>query len=266
MSMARTRLILLPLAALATVTVGATTSHSVGAATTAASVRHSPAAPRVPHAGIGNAGWSSSNWSGYAVSGGTGAYHAITGAWTVTAVAKSRRATYSSSWIGIDGYNNSNLIQTGTEADYYNGSAHYDAWWEILPAAETVIPSISVRPGDHMTADIHLLSGNSWSITIQDTTTGQSFTTNQTYSGPGTSAEWIEEAPQVGGRVAALANFGEVTFDPGTVNGGNPGLTAAESGVMVQKGVQVSTPSNPDADTDGFNVAYGSSQPSPPAS
>ena len=37
-------------------------------------------------------------------------------------------------------------------ADYYSGSAHYAAWWEILPAAETSITSITVHPGDHMTA------------------------------------------------------------------------------------------------------------------
>jgi hypothetical protein len=35
---------------------------------------------------------------------------------------------------------------------------------------------------------------------------------------------------------------------------------------MVQKGAQVSTPSNPDTDTDGFNAAYGSSPPAPPSS
>ena len=47
--------------------------------------------------------------------------------------------TYSSAWIGVDGFNDNDLIQTGTEQDYYSGGAHYDAWWEILPAAETEI-------------------------------------------------------------------------------------------------------------------------------
>ena len=50
------------------------------------------------------------------------------------------------------------------------------------------------------------------------------------------------------------------------MNGSNPGLVKSDSGVMVQNGVQVSTPSNPDADTDGFNVAYGSAAPPPPPS
>jgi hypothetical protein len=35
---------------------------------------------------------------------------------------------------------------------------------------------------------------------------------------------------------------------------------------MVQKRVQVSTPSLPDKDTDGFNMAYGSATPPAPAS
>jgi hypothetical protein len=193
-------------------------------------------------------------------------YSSVSAQWVVQAVSPSRKATYSSEWVGIDGYNNSSLIQTGTESDYYNGAAHYDAWWEILPAAETVIPSIAVTPGDHMSATIVKGSGSSWTITISDTSRNESFSTVQTYTGPQTSAEWIEEAPTVGGRVAPLANYGQTTFDPGTVNGGNPGLTASDGGVMVQKGVQVSTPSNPDSDTDGFNVAYGATAPSPPAS
>jgi Peptidase A4 family len=222
--------------------------------------------PRISVKGAGDraAGWASSNWSGYAVTG--SGYKSVTAQWKVTAVARSRKATYSSEWVGIDGYNNSDLIQTGTEADYYNGAAHYDAWWEILPAAETVIPSISVQPGDVMTASINKGTGSSWTIKITDTRTNASFTTTQAYTGPQTSAEWIEEAPTVGGRVATLANYGLATFDPGTANGGNPLLNASEGGVMVQKGVQVSTPSNPDADTDGFNAAYGATAPLPPAS
>jgi hypothetical protein len=185
----------------------------------------------------------------------------------VPSVSPTRGSSYSSAWVGIDGFTNSNLIQTGTESDYYNGSAHYNAWWEILPAAETPISSFAVHPGDVMSATITKGSGSSWTITIKDVTNGGSFTTTQTYTGPGTSVEWIEEAPTVGGRVATLAHYSSPdTFDPGTANGANPGLTAADSGVMVQKRTQVSTPSNPDSDTDGFNMAYGSTAPAPPGS
>lgn len=222
--------------------------------------------PRIRVAGSGNkaAGWASSNWSGYALTG--SGYSSVTAHWVVQAVSRSHKATYSSEWVGIDGFSNSSLIQTGTESDYYNGAEHYDAWWEILPAAETVIPSIVVSPGDQMSAKITKGSGSSWTITISDMSRNETFSTVQTYTGPQTSAEWIEEAPSVGGRIAPLANYGQTTFDPGTVNGINPGLTASDGGVMIQKGIQVSTDSNPDSDTDGFNMAYGATAPSPPAS
>lgn len=209
-------------------------------------------------------GWASSNWSGYAVTG--NGIARVTGSWTVPSVSSSHKATYSSTWVGIDGFNNSSLIQTGTEQDFFNHAPHYAAWWEILPAAETVIPGITVRPGDHFSATITRGAGSTWTITLSDDSTGQSFTTSQTYTGPQTSAEWIQEAPTVGGRIATLADYGLVTFDPGTVNGANPALTSTDGGAMVQRKAQVSTPSNPDTDSDGFTAAYGATQPPPPAS
>jgi len=74
------------------------------------------------------------NWSGYALSGST--YTAVTGCWTVPTVTYTSGDTYSSDWIGIDGDNNDDLIQTGTEQDWsggVEGPAQYSAWWEILP-------------------------------------------------------------------------------------------------------------------------------------
>lgn len=220
--------------------------------------------PNIPGHALRNTGWASGNWSGYAK---TGSYSSATAQWVVPSVSATTQASYSSAWVGIDGFNNSSLIQTGTESDYYNGAAHYNAWWEILPAAETKINNITVRPGDVMTASIQKNTGTSWTITINDTSNGQSFTTTQTYTGAGTSVEWIEEAPSIGGRVAPLAHYSSPdTFDPGTANGGNPGLTSADGGYMVQKQRIVSIPSVPDADTDGFNVSYGSTAPAPPSS
>ena len=245
---------------LAAMTASALLSSATVTATAAAPViSHRPA---IHERTSQSTGWSASNWSGYAKS---GSYHSATAQWVVPSVSATSGASYSSAWVGIDGFTNSSLIQTGTESDYYSGSAHYNAWWEILPAAETPISSITVHPLDVMTASINQVSGTSWSITITDTTTGKSFSTTQNYTGPGASVEWIEEAPTVGGRVATLAHYSSPdTFDPGTANGGNPGLTANDAGVMVQKRTQVSTPSAPDSDTDGFNMAYGSKAPAAP--
>src|SRR4051794_30938567 len=124
---------------------GGPTATATATATTVALFHH----PRIPARPVHHAGWSASNWSGYAK---TGSYTTATGRWVVPSVAATKSASYSSQWVGIDGFNNSDLIQTGTEADYYNRSAHYNAWWEILPAAETPISSMTVRPGDVMSA------------------------------------------------------------------------------------------------------------------
>jgi Peptidase A4 family len=245
------------------------------------------------HGGI-HSTWAASNWSGYAE---TGTFAGVSGTWTVPSVSATSSASYSAAWVGVDGFSNSNLIQTGTEQDYYNGAAHYDAWWEILPAAETEIsPSYyPVSPGDRMSASIYETTptissggrhqrqtGREWVITISDQSHGWSFTTDQAYSGPGTSAEWIMEAPEVGGRIASLAHY---TVTPPTntgdfdnagilttpVSAGTPTYKGAalnyanDSGVMIQNGAQVSTPGNPDGALSAYNVAYGPTVPATPA-
>ena len=296
--------------------LGATLTLAAGAgagtvATAAPAIVH---APRVPNPGhpLTNS-WASSNWSGYAE---TGSFAGVSGTWTVPSVQPSSSPTYSSAWIGVDGDNNSNLIQTGTEEDYYSGIAHYNAWWEILPAPETALPGEAVFPGDTMTASIYETttppaagppvhgrghsggggggsSQTQWVIAINDTTPGHAwqFKTTQSYSGPGTSAEWIMEAPEVGGRIATLAHYtttpattGAGDFDQAGIltsavpSGTTPTYTPAglnyqaDSGVMVQKNVQVSTPGNPNVAAHGvlpdiaFNVAYGSAVPGAPNS
>jgi hypothetical protein len=215
-----------------------------------------------------NSQWSSSNWSGFAVTA-KAPYTAVTAKWTVPSVTATKVNTYSSDWVGIDGFTNQKLIQTGTESDYYGGAAHYDAWWEILPASETVISGITVRPGDVMTASITKLSSGSWNITITDTTTGKSFSSAKAYKGPGASAEWVVERPSLGSTLATLAHYkSPVTFDPGTANGASPAFTASNGGYMLNNAgtKHISSPSAPDSDHDGFNCSYGAIAPSPPSS
>jgi hypothetical protein len=291
--------------------LGATLTLAAGAgagtvANAAPAIVH---APRIPGPGVGNglhSTWSASNWSGYAE---TGSFAGVSGTWTVPSVAASSSPTYSSAWIGVDGFANSSLIQTGTEEDYYSGAAHYNAWWEILPAPETALPSgHSVNPGDTMTASIYETtaptaappvhgrshggggggtSQGQWVITISDTTPGHAwtFSTTQSYNGAGASAEWIMEAPQIGGRIGTLAHYtitpataGAGDFDnagilkSAVVSGSTPSYTPAglnyqaDSGVMIQNRVQVSTPGNPDSALNAFNVAYGSALPATPSS
>jgi len=223
-------------------------------------------------------GWSSSNWSGYAVTPTSGSYIAISGSWTVPSVAPSKGATYSATWIGIDGFNNDYLIQTGTEQDYYDGSAHYATWWTDSENNFEEQPfSLAVSPGDEMTASIIEQNGGSWTITLTNDTaeakggTDSSVTEQvSTYDGPGASAEWIMEAPTIGGRVAPLADYGETGFTRAGVAtsvGGrlaSPNFTITDGGYMVQHRSIVSIPSGPGQAGNDFNIAYGSTAPTAP--
>lgn len=231
---------------------------------------HPNQSARPPGGGSGGGSatyWQSSNWSGYATTA-HAPYSSVTANWKVPAVSPTKGGSYSAAWAGIDGFNNNSLIQTGTEQDYYSGAAHYTAWWTTSAQnfAEQVIAH-PVAAGDVMSATIDQVSGTNWTMTLSDSTEQWSFTKNVTYSGPGASAEWIMEAPTVGGRIAPMANYASpLTFDPGTTNGVNPALVASDGGELVQghPARPVSVPSVPDSDTDGFNVSYGSAIPATP--
>jgi hypothetical protein len=202
----------------------------------------------------------SSNWSGMVETGSSGAYTSVGGSWTVPTVTKTSGNSYSATWIGIDGDGNDDLIQTGTGSQWTGGKASYNAWWEILPAAETPI-SMSVSPGNSMTASI-VKGSSSWTITIADNTTGKSFSIVKSYSGPGESIEWIEERPEVGGSLATLAKYKEVTFTNATLNGGNPNLTSSDGIEMLNNaGTKVISIPGPPSGGNSFSIAYGSKAP-----
>ena len=230
-------------------------------------------------------GWSSYNWSGYDLTGGEGAYTAITGCWTVPTVSAGGGANADSlAWIGIDGVNDEDLIQTGTEQDWFDGSAQYGAWWEILPNYLTPI-AMTIDPDDAMCAAITQGTGGNWTITLTDETTRATFSTVQAYAGPGESSEWVMERPLVCDNppsctltgLSNLADYGQTTFYPVSANGANPELVAGDGGSMLDcdpapygdipclpSTPVVSTPSAPNGDSDGFSVAYGSAAPSAP--
>ncbi|MFH0714395.1 MAG: G1 family glutamic endopeptidase [Candidatus Diapherotrites archaeon] len=156
----------------------------------------------------------SSNWGGYAVLPLSKAqtFSDVKGSWIVPAVDCSTTPTsYSSYWVGIDGYSSNTVEQIGTDSDCSNGSAVYDAWYEMYPKYPVYI-SMSVRPGDVINAEVQFLANKKFQLTITDQNSGASFSTIQSSpSAKRTSAEWIAEAPSSGG-VLPLANFGTVSF------------------------------------------------------
>ncbi|MST34807.1 hypothetical protein GHK86_19025, partial [Acidimicrobiaceae bacterium USS-CC1] len=211
---------------------------------------------------------SSTNWSGLVMTG-TGIQGAE-GAWTVPAVAGAV-GTDSATWVGVDGASNSDLIQTGTAQTPGGG---YSAWWEILPAVSVTITDAAgspapVRPGDSILASVQEVHAGTWTIYIADQTQGWYFQQNFSYSGPGTSAEWIEEAPTDNGQQTAPADFGTVDFsDTGVYegSGSSPGwyatdLTASNEIDMVNAtGTHIlaapGSPSAPSGNGQAFRDSY----------
>lgn len=159
---------------------------------------------------------SSTNWSGYAAKGATGAFHSVTTTFTQPAVNCSKGNGYSSFWVGLDGDGSNSVEQTGTEADCSGGGASYSAWYEMYPAYP-VTYSNPVSPGDKIVEKV-TVSGSTYTLYLADTTKGWSHTTHKTASHARSSAEVIAEAPYSGG-VLPLADFGKVNFSGSTING-----------------------------------------------
>jgi hypothetical protein len=214
----------------------------------------------------------SPNWAGYQLAG-TG-FSGITGTFTVPYLTTAATCDEEiSEWIGIDGVNSSSLIQAGVEEGSIDpntgkcskGNFWMSPWWEILPAYATPITSMTVTAGDRITVTIEQVGGGSWSIELADDNNGQSFSTLQSYSGPGTSAEWIVEAPadtQLCGKgvdpkgatgTCRLAPYSPaINFSGVRFNGTQTGIA---DDVIVQGGDQIATPSP--VINNGFSVAYG---------
>src|SRR5438105_4138088 len=216
----------------------------------------------------------SNNWFGYnqgTLEQGGKMCNAITGDWTVPAATQhtAGQDEASSDWIGIGGgcldagctVGDNTLIQTGTEQDVSGGKAAYSAWWELVPAPSIAISGISVHPGDHMHASISEVvpNANLWNITLQNVTTGQSFSTTVPYASTHATAEWIEETPLTigtsGAGLAALPNLTNVPFSNATTNGANANLKPSEEIQLIDSGGKViGTPSAPNASANGFTA------------
>ena len=154
----------------------------------------------------------------------------------------------------------SDLIQAGTFDDVSpTGVVTVYAFYELLPAAATFITTMTVSPGDHITATVSEAVTNNWTIAVTDITTGQTYHTTVSYTSSYSSAEWIEEDPtDSGGQLAPLDNFGTVTFSDGStiMNGVSSSIatTNPSTTTLVSHGAAVAVPSA--LSGNGFRVTY----------
>ena len=205
-------------------------------------------------------------WSGYAVT--AGPYSSASGTWQVPSVTNDGAPNQpyneeaADNWVGIGGDGDSTLIQLGTSGTVFtNGTTSYGAWYELYPAGAVGI-SNSVKPGDIITASLQCTAACSpssvqtWQLSLTDTTAGWTWTQSFQYQSTMASAEWILEAPQVGG-IVPLPDYVQTTFESVEANGQNPNLSLSANGIIMQDpSGETSNPSAP-VNGDTFSTCWG---------
>jgi hypothetical protein len=235
-----------PLTALALIAGSWLGVASASAATTAARpaasgfspggvLKIAPGAVRPDATGAVNQEVESSNWSGYAATGGTGAFTSVSASWTEpTATCTSRRSTqYAAFWVGLDGYSSGSVEQTGTDSDCDGRTPDYYGWYEMYPA-NPVYFSNAVSAGDHFSASVTFSGSETYTLVLTDSTKGWTQRITQNESGlDRSSAEVITEAPSSGTGVLPLADFGTVNYSGATANGTALGSLSPTEIIMV---------------------------------
>jgi hypothetical protein len=210
----------------------------------------------------------SANWSGYAVTyaNGTTAFSNVGGSWVEpTATCSGNQQQDASFWVGIDGFQKTakTVEQIGTDSDCNKatkkvpGGPTYYAWWELYPKLPVNLSSATfpVTPGDTMTASV-VRSGGSFTLTIQDITTGRTFSApgeTPTTTPAGSSAEWIAESP-----TSKLADFGIVSFFGAAADGAPINSSSfVENQIDMTKGKKtIRAATSPLIAGTGFNVTW----------
>ena len=159
----------------------------------------------------------SQNWSGYAAHGKT--YKKISANWVEPTGHCTSSQTFSSFWVGLDGFGSQTVEQTGSEVDCSGGHARYFGWYEMFPAFPVNFGN-AVRPGDHFTGSVTFTGGGHYTLVLKDTTAGWSHTIHKTLANAkNSSAEVIAEAPSSSSGILPLTNFGTVQFSNASVDG-----------------------------------------------
>jgi peptidase A4-like protein len=161
-------------------------------------------------------------WAGFVQRAGGRPFTGVRATWTMPRIVCNRPSSSVAFWVGLGGADSRSraLEQIGTSVDCSDrAEVSYSAWYEAYPSTAVEIPVV-IRPGDAVTAGVHV-SGTRVALTFVDDSTGASFARQFTMPAPETdSAEWIAEAPsscvQPVCTPLPLTRFGRVTFASAT--------------------------------------------------
>ena len=204
------------------------------------------------------------NWSGYGISG--AGMTAVNASWILPHITTSNTLTSDSTWVGIGGITNSDLIQIGTDAFSSGSQINYQVFYEMLPQPPVIVP-LTVAAGDSVTASIFETSSSQWALSVMNNTSGQSFQIVVPYTSTNSSAEWIEEMQSNGNNAfIPLDDFSPIQFSGcSVIQGGvtqNLSQSNAQTISMIDGSNQpLTTVSVLSVDGAGFTVARTSSTP-----
>jgi hypothetical protein len=226
----------------------------------------------------------SGNWSGYAVpldtTGTSDTFSAVQGTWTVPTVTGSSEATYSSLWVGLDGYTSSTVEQTGSESDWTGSGQSNYVWFETYPNYAYEIENFPANPGDTISATVKYVGQETvrsgrrstkvesvFQMTITNNSQKVSYTVPTSYTTIATaarsSAEWVMEAPY-SNEILPLADFGTTGFSnceaASTHTSGKLSPISTwipDPMTMIDPDGGMATPSALTSNGQGFTVTYG---------
>jgi hypothetical protein len=226
-----------------------------GAATVPASIVPSGPRPHTNTAVIATASLASFNWGGYVASGAT--YSKVTSSWIQPRTSCSTNGVVSF-WVGLDGWGDQTVEQTGTGVDCRTGTPQYYAWWETWPTNnQQTYTATPVAPGDHITATV-AVTGTQYALTLVDSTQG--WTRNTTAAAPAgatnASAEIVAEAASVNGAISPLPDFDAVPFSASTIDDGTLQLAGAQAVDMINSARSPIGTTGTADDTGAFTVTY----------
>jgi hypothetical protein len=203
----------------------------------------------------------STNWAGYAVTGGS--YTSVASNWVEPNVTCTSNGIVGF-WIGLDGWGSTSVEQDGTGVDCSSGTPQQFAWWETYPENSIQVYQAPVAAGDRMSSEVASEGNGQYVMALTDWT--ENWSERNAVSAPtaqNASAEIVAEAVTNGSSITALPDFGGIEFTGSTINGGTLQSAAAEPIDMTNNLIATTTAADSTGD---FLVDYTGSTTVPAAS
>jgi hypothetical protein len=232
----------------------ATAAHPAAPRRTAGSFIPGATPPAPPTRPSRPAMETSTNWAGYAVTGGT--YTSVGSSWVEPKVACTSTGIVAF-WVGLDGWGSGSVEQDGTGVDCTSGSPSYFAWWETYPQDPMEDYTDPVAPGDVFDSTVSYLGAGQYELDLTDVSKG--WAEHHKVLSPGTlnaSAEIVAEAVTEGVSISAVPDFGAVRFTGSQIDKAPPsaaGVQPIDMTTLTGTTLASTGPLDPAGD---FTVAY----------